>query len=121
VNSDTGLVPAEIKFPMGKLLVGEMVHARITVGQKTGFIVPHAAIMIDLDDGSTYVMQSQKLVAKQVAVQVLATDGNQDLISGDDLDAKAPVVVEGGMQLTDGMKMRLAEAAASGSKGAGSK
>ncbi|MGH7013591.1 MAG: efflux RND transporter periplasmic adaptor subunit [Stellaceae bacterium] len=121
INAETGLVPAEIKFPTGKLLVNEMVRATITVGQQSGFVVPHAAIMVDLDDGGSYVMQAEKMVAKQVAVQVLASDGNQDVISGDDLDPKAPVVVEGGMQLDDGTKLRIADTGGTASKGVAGK
>jgi membrane fusion protein, multidrug efflux system len=117
IDASTGLVPIQISFPLGKMLAGEMARAVITASAARGYVVPHGAIMVDLDDGGSYVMQSEKMVAKQIAVDVLATNGKQDVISGDDLDPKAPVVVLGGMQLSDGMKLRLAEAG----KGAGSK
>ncbi|MDE2228787.1 MAG: HlyD family efflux transporter periplasmic adaptor subunit [Alphaproteobacteria bacterium] len=120
VNADSGQVPVQIDFPAGKLLVGEMVRAVITAGQKTGFIVPHSAILVD-DDGTIYVVQDVDNAAKKVAVQVLAAHGDQDVISGDDLDPKAPVVLEGNHQLDDGTKLRLAETQGASSKGAGSK
>lgn len=121
IDSSSGLVPIQISFPLGKMLAGETARAVIAAGAAHGYVVPHAAILVDLDDGGNYVMQSVKMVAKQVAVTVLATDGKRDVISGDDLDPKAPVVVVGGMQLSDGMKLRLADAAGTGSKEAGSK
>jgi membrane fusion protein, multidrug efflux system len=114
VNSDNGLVPVQISFPMGKLLIGEMVRATINTGDKTGFIVPHEAILVD-DDGTIYVVQAVDKEAKKVAVQVLAQVGDKDVISGDDLDAKAPVVLTGNHQLDDGMKLNVV-----GSKGDGS-
>jgi hypothetical protein len=58
--------------------------------------------------------------AKKVAVEVVAADGKRDVITGDDLDPKAPVVLQGNHQLDDGTKLRLAEATAS-PKGASSK
>ena len=107
INADTGLVPAEITFPPGKLLVGEMIRARITNGEQSGYIVPHSSILVD-DDGTIFVVQNDNMTAKKVAVDVLASDGNQDVISGDDLDPKAQVVLEGNKQLDDGTKLRVA-------------
>lgn len=114
INSETGLVPTQISFPSGKLLVGEMVRARIQYGEQSGFVVPHAAILVD-DDGTTYVVQNDNMAAKKVAVDVLASDGNQDVISGDDLDPKLQVVTEGNKQLDDGTKIRVADS--NGAKG----
>jgi membrane fusion protein, multidrug efflux system len=120
INADTGQVPVQIDFPAGKLLVGEVVRAVITAGAQSGYVVPHAAILVD-DDGTIYVVQDVDSAAKKVAVQVLATHGDQEVISGDDLDPKAPVVLEGNHQLDDGTKLRVAEAQGAASKGASSK
>lgn len=120
INTDTGQVPAEIQFPAGKLLVNEMVRATITVGQQAGFVVPHSAILVD-DDGTIFVVQAVDMEAKKVAVQILASDGGQDVISGDDLDPKSPVVLEGNKQLDDGTKLRVANTGGTGSKGAAGK
>jgi len=109
INADTGLVPTEITFPAGKLLVGEMIRASIKNGEQSGFVVPHAAILVD-DDGTVFVVQAANMEAKKVAVQVLASDGKQDVISGDDLDPKLQVVFEGNKQLDDGTKLRVANA-----------
>lgn len=115
INSDTGLVPTEITFPPGKLLVGEMIRARIQNGTQSGFIVPHAAILVD-DDGTIFVVQADNMAAKKVAVDVLASDGKQDVISGDDLDPKLQVVTEGNKQLDDGTKLRVANSGGASGK-----
>ena len=115
INSDTGLVPTEITFPAGKLLVGEMIRASIKNGEQSGFVVPHAAILVD-DDGTIYVVQADNMEAKKVAVDVLASDGKQDVISGDDLNPKLQVVTVGSKQLDDGTKLRVANSGGAGGK-----
>jgi len=115
INSDTGLVPTEITFPPGKLLVGEMMRARIQNGEQSGFIVPHTAILVD-DDGTIFVVQADNMAAKKVAVDVLASDGKQDVVSGDDLDPKLQVVLEGNKQLDDGTKLRVANSGGASGK-----
>ncbi len=119
INADTGQVPVQIDFPAGKLLIGEIVRAVITASERSGFIVPHSAILVD-DDGTVYVVQDVDGAGKKVAVEVLATKGDEDVIAGDDLDAKAPIVIEGGHQVDDGTKLRVAEAQGT-AKGAGTK
>ncbi|MDE2165964.1 MAG: HlyD family efflux transporter periplasmic adaptor subunit [Alphaproteobacteria bacterium] len=119
INADTGQVPVQIDFPAGKLLIGEIVRAVITAGEQSGFIVPHSAILVD-DDGTVYVVQDVDGAGKKVAVEVLATKGDEDVIAGDDLDAKAPIVIEGGHEVDDGTKLRVAEAQGT-AKGAGTK
>lgn len=120
INADTGQVPVQIEFPTGKLLVGEIVRAVITAGKQSGYVVPHSAILVD-DDGTIYVVQDVDNAAKKVAVQVLAAQGDQNVITGDDLDPKAPIVLEGNHQLDDGTKLRVAEAQGAAPKGAGNK
>lgn len=115
INSDTGLVPTEITFPPGKLLVGEMIRASIKNGEQSGFIVPHAAILVD-DDGTIFVVQADNMTAKKVAVDVLASDGKHDVISGDDLNPKLQVVLEGNKQLDDGTKLRVANSGGASGK-----
>lgn len=119
VNPDTGLVPVQVSFPAGKLLIGENVHAIISVGEHSGYLVPHSAVLINAD-GHTYVVQATGSVAKKVDVQVVGTDNDQDLIDGK-LDAKAPIVLAGNYQLDNGTKLRFAETKGSGSEGKASK
>ncbi|HWI29070.1 MAG TPA: efflux RND transporter periplasmic adaptor subunit [Stellaceae bacterium] len=116
IDSTTGLVPVQISFPLGKMLAGEMARAVIKAGAVKGYIVPHQAVLVD-DDGTIFVVQAVDMAAKKVAIQVLASDGKQDVISGDDLDPKASVVLEGNHQLDDGTKLRLADASPKGANG----
>lgn len=108
VDAANGLVPVAVTVPPGKALLGEMFRADIQVGKVQGYVVPHAAVLVN-ESGKTYIVQSNKLVAKKIKVTVLGSDGNQDIVSGP-LLADGPVVVAGNYQLDDGMKIRLAPA-----------
>lgn len=105
-EADTGLVPVSIALPPGPFLPGEMAQATITTGETRGYLVPHAAVLVN-DSGQPYVVQAVNGVAHKVTVQVLDAHGDQDVISGA-LDARAPLVLTGNYQLDDGMKVRLA-------------
>lgn len=107
IDPQSGLVPVEISFPPGAMLGGEIAEARITTGTVSGYVVPHAAILAD-PKGAPYVVQAVHMVAHEVAVRVLASDGRHDVIAGK-LDPAAPLVVAGNYQLENGMHMRLAD------------
>jgi membrane fusion protein, multidrug efflux system len=109
VDPTSGLVPVQISLPPGVFFPGQTAEAAITTGAVEGYVVPHSAILVD-DNGDTYVVQTQKMVAKSVHVQVLGGHDDQNVIQGP-LDASAPVVVEGNHQLQDGMKVRLTQTA----------
>ena len=108
VDATNGMVTTEIELPVGKFLLGEMASAAITTGEASGYLVPHAAVLVD-DKGRTYIMQVVKDAAKKVTVRVLQSNDDQDVIEGD-LDQKAPVVLAGNHQLDEGTKVRYAEA-----------
>jgi membrane fusion protein, multidrug efflux system len=107
VDAATGLVPVQISLPHGTFFPGETAQAAITTGEVHGYVVPHPAILVD-DSGDTYVVQTEKMVAKIVHVRVLGMHGDQDVIEGP-LDPGAPVVLAGNHQLQDGMKVRLSD------------
>jgi membrane fusion protein, multidrug efflux system len=104
VDQQSGLVPIEIALPTGAMLPGEMAAAHIATGRVSGYVVPHVAILVD-QRGAAYVVQSVDMVAKRVAVTILCADGDRDVIAGP-LDPKAPLVLAGNYQLTDGMRLR---------------
>jgi membrane fusion protein, multidrug efflux system len=106
-EADTGLVPVEVALPPGTFLPGEMAEAAITTGEQRGYVVPHAAILVD-DSGAPYVVQAVDNVAHKVPVRILDAHGDQDVIAGA-LNARAPLVLTGNYQLDDGMRIRLAD------------
>jgi len=108
VDSANGLVPVEIGVPPGKALLGEMFRADITIGQVEGYVVPHAAVLVD-DSGDTYIVQEHNLTAKEVPVKVLAAHDDKDVVSGKITDGN-PVVLAGNYQLSDGSKVKLVDA-----------
>jgi len=107
VDPASGLVPVEITLPRGRFIPGETATAAITTGEVRGFVVPHAAILVD-DAGATYVVQAVDMRAKKVAVRVLGSDGAQDVIAGP-LDAASPLVLAGNYQIENGMRVRVAD------------
>lgn len=108
VSQGDGLVPVQISLPEGKFMIGESASAQIETGQAHGYLVSHSAVLVD-DHGQTYVVQSVNLTAKEVPVRVLASNGDKDVIEGS-LTAGADIVVMGNHQVTDGMRLRIAEA-----------
>lgn len=105
VDPNTGLVPVAIAVPPGRLMAGEMAEARIVTGRVHGYVVPHAAILVDRK-GAPYVVQAVGRIARKVPVRVLDSDGASNVVAGP-LDPAAPLVLTGNYQLKNGMKVRL--------------
>jgi RND family efflux transporter MFP subunit len=104
VDPTTGLVPVEIAVPPGAFLAGETAEADIITGEARGWVVPHAAILVD-DEGAPYVVQAVAGVAHKVPVRILNGAGDKNVVTGP-LDPAAPLVLAGNYQLEDGMKVR---------------
>ncbi|MGN6666670.1 MAG: efflux RND transporter periplasmic adaptor subunit [Trinickia sp.] len=115
IDPATGLVPIEIALPPGRFLPGESANAVITVGETQGYVVPHAAILVD-DHGGTYVVQDNGSKARKVKVSVAGAHEDEDVIRGADLNPKQPLVLSGNYQLDDGMSMRVAQQDKQGAK-----
>lgn len=107
VDPTTGLTPIEITMPAGALQPGETAQAVVTTGAVSGYLAPHEAVLLD-DAGNPYVVQDVKGTAKKVSVNVLASEGEKDIVAGR-LDPTAPLVLAGNYQLQDGMKLRVAQ------------
>jgi membrane fusion protein (multidrug efflux system) len=107
IDPQTGLVSIDIALPPGSLLPGQMAEAAIVTGKVEGYVVPHAAILVD-DNGAPYLVQAVDGVAKKVAVQVLLAEGGKDVVQGQ-LDPAAALVLAGNYQLDDGMRVRTAD------------
>jgi RND family efflux transporter MFP subunit len=106
VDPASGLVPVEITLPSDSLYPGETASAQITTGQLSGFVVPHAAVLLS-DEGDTYVVQDVNGVAKKVPVKVLGRQEDQDVIDGQ-LSENTPLVLGGNYQVDDGTKVQIA-------------
>jgi membrane fusion protein, multidrug efflux system len=107
VDTQTGLVPVDIALPPSGFLPGQMAEAGIVTGEVAGYVVPHQAILVD-DTGSPYVVQAVSDTAHKVAVKVLLSGGEKDVVEGQ-FDPAAPIVLAGNYQLHDGMRVRLKE------------
>ena len=109
IDTQTGLVPVDIALPeAGGLLPGEMAEAAITTGEVEGFVVPHAAVLVD-SSGATYLVQAKDGVAHRIPVRVLLAAGDRDVVAGA-LDGAASLVLAGNYQLEDGMRVRTTQA-----------
>lgn len=109
VDTQTGLVPVVVALPRGVLLPGELAQARIVADQIRGYVVPHAAILVD-DGGNPYVVQAVERIARHVPVRILGSDADSDVIAGS-LDPAAPLVLTGNYQLDNGTRVRVASPA----------
>lgn len=107
VDPQTGLVPVEVALPAGSALPGQTAQAKIEVGQVTGYVVPHEAILVN-DRGEPFVVQSQHLIARKVPVHVLLSAGEKDVIAGA-LDPTGSLVLAGNYQLQNGGRIRIAD------------
>ncbi|HVB47615.1 MAG TPA: efflux RND transporter periplasmic adaptor subunit [Burkholderiales bacterium] len=115
VDAASGLVPVEIGLPGGRFLPGEAAEVRIETGEVRGYIVPHAAILVD-GRGEPYVVQAAGLKARKVPVKILAAQGDRDVIAGSGLDASQALVLSGNYQLDDGMNLRVPRRAEQGGR-----
>lgn len=113
VDSRTGLVAIDIALPENRFFAGEMAEAEIVIGTAAGYVVPHAAVLVN-DQGAPYVVQAVGGRARLVRVRILLDNGSREVIAGP-LDPAAPLILAGNYQLRNGMKIRAA--APSGAKG----
>ncbi len=110
VDAANGLVPIQIELPAGRLVPGQAAEASITTGEISGYVVPHAAILVD-EQGRPYVVQARAMRARLVHVSVLGSHANRNVISGAGLNASEPLVLSGNYQLQDGMRLRVTRTA----------
>jgi RND family efflux transporter MFP subunit len=111
LDTATGLVPVDISVPANPLFAGENAQALITVGQARGYVVSHAAILVD-PEGKPYVVQVEDGKARKVPVEIAGAQGDENVIRGAELQAGQPLVLSGNYQLDDGMAVRLVDQAA---------
>lgn len=103
LNARTRKIDTDIAVSPGVVLAGEAFRADITVGQYAGWVMPHAAVLID--EHGAYVFQVNGAKAVRVNVDPLGTNGTTDVVRGP-VNPSLPVVVAGNYQLEDGMAVR---------------
>jgi RND family efflux transporter MFP subunit len=103
LNAKTRLLDMDVSVPPGAVVSGDAYKADITVGQLTGWIVPHDAILFD--DKGAYLFQVVGTNASRIDVKVINDAGADDVVQGA-LDPAQPIVVQGNYQLSDKAKVR---------------
>ncbi len=103
LNAKTRLIDVDLSFATGALLPGEAMRADITVGQVTGWVVPHRAVVTA--NGAPRIFQSVSGKAKAVPVTLTLSAPGGDVVQGA-LDPTKPLIVDGAYQVSDGDAVR---------------
>ncbi len=106
VNAKTRLLDVDVSVPRNSVISGALFRADITVGDVSGWAVPHDAVLED-ERGAFLFQADAKGTGKatRIAVRVLATEGGTDVVEGA-LEGARAVVVDGATQLADGDSVR---------------
>jgi membrane fusion protein, multidrug efflux system len=110
LNPRTRLVDADVSVPAGSVISGAAFRAEIKVGELSGWIVPHDAVLTDTH--GSYVFQIVGTTAARVNVTVAGPAGGDDVVQGP-LDPQRPLVVQGNYQLADKSPVRVETPSAS--------
>ena len=105
LDPKTGLVDVDMSPPAGgpPLLAGEGFEASIRTGNASGWIVAHAAVVVDGTAAALFQVSAGR--ARRVPVSVVLVRDGTDVVRGA-LDPAEPVVVDGSAQLSDGARVR---------------
>lgn len=103
VNPQTKLVDVDIGIPAGTVLPGTGTQVDIATAQRSGWLVPHQAVVTA--DGDPHLFQIAGGKAKQVAVTILSPGPKTDLVDGP-IDARLPLIVDGAYQVAAGTPVR---------------
>jgi membrane fusion protein (multidrug efflux system) len=103
-DTKTGLFTIIVK-PAADAALTAGAHLRGTIATEgvSGWVVPRGAVLTD-DDGP-FVFQVSNSKAARVKVDILASAGDQTVVSGP-IDPKKKLVIAGNYQLTDGAAIR---------------
>ncbi len=106
VNPETRLVDVYVAPAAGaRLLLDDMVRARMAVRSDTGLVVPRAAV--HPVDGAHVLFTVEGGRARRHEVGVGLEDGERLQVDGAELSEGQLVVVEGNAELTDGMAVAV--------------
>lgn len=106
INPVTRMSDAYAVLPPGHPFhFGQYVRADLATGSGEGLLVPYAAVLPQ--DGKQVLFTIRKGHAVRHEVELLVQGGELLLVSGEDLDAAEPVVVQGNYELEDGMAVEV--------------
>ncbi len=105
LDPHTRLVDVDLSISSGTVLPGADMRAEISVGQLSGWLVPHDAVLQDAD--GLHLFQAASGHAALVRVTLAGVQGDTDILSGPVL-ASRPIILNGAAQLGDGASLRLA-------------
>ncbi len=110
VNPSTRLVDIFITLDStDSYLLNESIAGQLTVGSAEGFIVPRSAVLPEGDTHVLYTVKDNRAVRHTVTIGL--ENPREYQVSGSDLRAGQPVVVEGNYELTDNMRVNMTGAA----------
>ncbi len=104
LNPRTRQVNADLSFPSGAILPGEALQVAIRVGDVTGWLVPHRAVVTATGDPHIYQITGGKAVA--VTVKDLLATPEQDIVQGP-IDPQKSLIVDGAYQVEAGGAVRV--------------
>jgi RND family efflux transporter MFP subunit len=103
IDPKTRLAPVFVEVPIGSALPGEVVEAKIFVGEFRGWVIPCDAI--GYKDKGPFVFQVDDEHAKRIYVEIVGSDGDRSVITGE-INPDLKLVVEGNYQLDEGDPVR---------------
>lgn len=129
IDPATGTVTARVRVanPQGALRVGGVARVRVTLAIHAGALVVPRAALVPLDQETSRqgarALAVERIgadgLAKRVAVQVVASDGDRVQVQGE-LAAGDAIAVDGAYALPDGTRVRVVQRVGFGAPDAGS-
>ena len=108
VNPDTRLVDVFVALPSAAgFLLGESITGSIPITSTEGWIVPRSAVLPQGDRNVLYTIRDGRAVERDVGIGQETAQEYQ--ITGKDLKAGEPVVVEGNYELVNGMQVQTGD------------
>ena len=108
VDPQTGNLPVRVLVDNadGRLAVGQTLAVAIEVHERAGALTVPSIALVDLGEGPLVVVVRDGRVV-QLHPTSVSTHGKWTVVSGTDLRAGEPVVVEGGFNLPEGTPVML--------------
>ncbi|HEY0412619.1 MAG TPA: efflux RND transporter periplasmic adaptor subunit [Allosphingosinicella sp.] len=105
LNPRTRMIDVDLSFPAGLLLPGEAMRVAIQVGQVSGWLVPHRAVVTA--NGPARIFQMAAGKARKVPVAVMVSTPETDVVEGA-IQPGRLLIVDGAYQVADGDAVRAA-------------